>query len=575
MGPARSGLCSRPVPLRSTFASARGKRPRATSTTMPDPLAPLGTALWLWVAAPLLAVTALVLTVRLKAPQLTRLAAGLRTVRHPDPDAPGSVAPGLATVLAAVGSFGAAAAVGSATAISLGGAGAVAWVWLFGFLIAPLRFAETLLARTDVPGRPSPSAPGSLATRLGREASPALRTAGAALSVLVACAAFAFVGGIHGGAVVDAAGRLLPRSGPWLVAGVAVVAAILVVGGVKRSASIAGWLGVSGLLAILCAALWAAAHNPERAFGTLTRAIGEAIDGSPTAGPFTGALAGEVAFAAVLHALPPLAAPTGAVGALHALGRARTTRGQAAAALLGPFAYAIVVTALGMAFVATGAYFERAPAARPITELRVVRGQWASASERLEKNRLWTGYMRIVKGKARDLSLDVASERGMVDSPTFTYFGKPADIAMQFRDGVPFRLLRQRTRGALADVSPAELAHVVVHGRMLPMGAGGLTVAMARGTGAGLGGRLALAALLLLAAVAAAGWGFAAAASAGPAASPVARLALALLPAAGIGVAASGVAPWLGSAGLIAGALLSTVTCLVLLARSGVVAKLG
>src|SRR6185436_1627297 len=98
---------------------------------MPSSLESLQSKLWLYVAGPLIALTALVLIVTMRLPQVRMLRAAFRGVRALDERAGGSLPPLAATLLASTASYGAAAAVGAATAVALGGPGAIAWVWLF------------------------------------------------------------------------------------------------------------------------------------------------------------------------------------------------------------------------------------------------------------------------------------------------------------------------------------------------------------------------------------------------------------------------------------------------------------
>jgi len=539
----------------------------------PSTLGSLGESAWIYLAGPALAIAAVVLTVRMRGVQVRQIAAGARALRAGDPAAAGSATPTASTLLASAGSLGAAAAVGAATAVSLGGVGVIAWVWLFGLMIAPLRYVEVLLARTDSPGRTDAAESGSLARRLVREGG-AWRPLGYALIVLVALTAFGFVGGVHGAAVQDAARQLLPDSGPALVGGVAIMAAILAVAGARHGAQVAGWLAAAALAVLFALAAWVCLSDPARAIGALARAAGETIDGAPPVTPFAGAFAGEVAMAAVLYLLPPLAAGSGIDGAIHAAARAKTTKGQAAAAMLGPLAYAVVTTALCVSFAATGAYYRRVEDSRPLAETKVYRVAFESASQRIEVERLYSGYMRVVDGEARDVGPIVATERGMVRAPRFEDGGEPADVALLFERGRLVRLLRNRN-GVLREEPLESADRVDVVGTMLPRGGALLSRAAARGAGGTFGSRLLLGALLILAAAGAAAWSFSIAASLGPRAAPWARVAVGLLPSAGLGLAATSAAPWLHSAGLIVAAVTAAVVALVLVARAGQAARLA
>src|SRR5687767_959270 len=90
-----------------------------------------------WVLLPVLALAALALTFVLRVPQ-ARIGDAIRAIfAAPEKNAPGSMSPRTAMALSMAATIGAGAVVSMATAISLGGAGALAWLWLFGLLLAP------------------------------------------------------------------------------------------------------------------------------------------------------------------------------------------------------------------------------------------------------------------------------------------------------------------------------------------------------------------------------------------------------------------------------------------------------
>ena len=463
--------------------------------------------LWTWATLPALVLATLVLTVALRAPQLTRLAAGLTALRGTTQGA-GATSAGLATILAAVGSLGAAAAVGVGTAIALGGPGAIAWVWLFGFLLAPLRYAEVLMARTDAPGRATGEAAGSLSTRLMRSNAKWAKALGFALAGALVLTAFAFVGGVHGQALHRLGSALSPDSAPALVLIAALAGGVLAAMGRDRAASLAGWLGLVGLVVVVGCSLVAAVQNPSRAFASLVQALADATQGSPVVGGFTGALAAEIARSALTQILPSLAATTGVAGALHA-GARGTARGQAAAALYDPFLGALFATLLGVALVSTGAFYQAREGRVPITETTIVTSAFASVSQRQEVDRLFTGYMRIRQGQTRDSGVYFATERGMIEGVRFLYSGRPADVAIHFEHGRATRIQRPGDHGALTMLPMGSLDQLTLEGRMLPRGAELVAAGMERGTGTDTLGRVTFAGLLGLMAAALAAWGFA------------------------------------------------------------------
>jgi Na+/alanine symporter len=522
--------------------------------------------LWIWVAAPLVVVASLVLSVRLRAPQLLQLPEAFRALRAHDPTASGSVPPATSVVLSAVASYGAAGAVGAATAVSLGGAGAIAWVWLFTLLLAPLRVGEAVLARTAPPGHAG-ARTGSLAGRLLAEPSGALRGLGWALLVLVPLVGLFFYGGVHGGAVVDASDRLLPGSAVTLGLVVAGAGALLALVPLRKAGSVLGWIGVVALFMLFGAALVAFFSEPSRAFGGFGRALMDAIHDAQSAAAFSGATAGEIAFAAMLYILPPVAA-TGAVdGALHAEAQATTTRRQAAAALLSPLLYGLMTTTLGLSLIATGAFSRPVEGERPVAELRSYRVAFDTVSQREEADRKFTGILRITEGTTGPVENELATERGMIRSARFLDRGQPADIMLRYRDGQVQELQRRGELGALERAPLEDLENIHVRGQMLPRG--GLLMAEAMGrAGGSLLARIALAALLVLAALGAAAWGLGITRTLQSKLAPAVARWAALVPAVGLAVAALGVAPWAWALGTALAALLTILTTLALVLRA-------
>ena len=105
----------------------------------------LSTFLWGWPMIILLLGTHVYLTFRLRIPQ-RKLLTGIRLSIKKDPGATGDVSQfgALATALAAT--IGTGNIVGVATAVALGGPGAVLWCWLTGIFVMSTKYAEGLLA---------------------------------------------------------------------------------------------------------------------------------------------------------------------------------------------------------------------------------------------------------------------------------------------------------------------------------------------------------------------------------------------------------------------------------------------
>jgi len=523
-------------------------------------------SIWLYVATPIVVGAALWVTWVLRAPQLTKLGQALSALRETDPEADGETSSAAPLFLSVATTVGAAATVAVATAVSDGGAGILFWIWLIAFFVAPLRYAEVVLSRTDAPGKSVAGASGSLPRRLMREGG-AMRGLGLALIGLLAVVGFAFFGGVHGEALLDAGAGALPTSVPTAGYAVAGLSAVLVVLGLRRGGAIAGWLGAAALLALVVAALLGASGHPDRALGTLGRMFSEAFSGAPMATPWVGAGWQEIAIAALVFTVPPLLAGTGAVGGLHGAARAKATRRQASSALLGPLVYALICTFVTIAVVGSGAYFHRIETSRPMAEVAVYELGFESRSQREEPERLYTGYLRIVDGERRDINIHFGTERAMAANERFEFRGNPADVALHMEAGHPVRMLRP-TDGTLSEVDIRELDDLVVFGEMLPRGGALLNESFARGSGGDLAARLAFIALLLLLAVGSGAFGLAIG-RALPAGAPAwAPIAIGLLPAAGIAAAASGAIPGLAIIGGIAAGLSASLAAIAIAARA-------
>lgn len=116
-----------------------------TNSNMEEIIKAISNFLWGWPMIIMLLGTHLFLTIRLRFPQLQIFKAIRLSVKR-DKDAPGDVSQfgALATSLAAT--IGTGNIVGVATAVALGGPGAVFWCWITGVLGIATKYAEGLLA---------------------------------------------------------------------------------------------------------------------------------------------------------------------------------------------------------------------------------------------------------------------------------------------------------------------------------------------------------------------------------------------------------------------------------------------
>ncbi len=216
----------------------------------------LSSLLWGWPMIALLLGTHVFLTIRLRFPQLKILKAIKLSVKR-DKDASGDVSQfgALATALAAT--IGTGNIVGVATAISLGGPGAVFWCWLTGVFGIATKYGEGLLAikyrETTADGRMLGGPMYALEKGLGWKWMAVL------FAIFTACASFGIGSTVQANAIATITHEAYGV--PTTIVGIAVslLIAAVVLGGVKSIARVCGFLVpfmalfyVLGCIYILC-----------------------------------------------------------------------------------------------------------------------------------------------------------------------------------------------------------------------------------------------------------------------------------------------------------------------------------
>lgn len=199
----------------------------------------LSSLLWGWPMIALLLGTHVFLTIRLRLPQLKILKAIKLSVKR-DKDASGDVSQfgALATALAAT--IGTGNIVGVATAISLGGPGAVFWCWLTGVFGIATKYGEGLLAikyrETTADGRMLGGPMYALEKGLGWKWMAVL------FAIFTACASFGIGSTVQANAIATITHEAYGV--PTTIVGIAVslLIAAVVLGGVKSIAKVCGFL---------------------------------------------------------------------------------------------------------------------------------------------------------------------------------------------------------------------------------------------------------------------------------------------------------------------------------------------
>ncbi len=335
---------------------------------------------------------------------------------------------------------------GVLTAVSLGGVGAVGWSWAIAFCSTALRWKIGRSREISEPTGLQPWLQG--------------------LWLLMGSAAFL---GLHVAGPAAALGTLLPGDVRWPALGALCLGAVLPLVGTRRAAPFLAAGALVGIGANLVALGLAAGTEPSALLAVPGRAIGEALDGSPPAPPFVGALVGELLRLSMLNVGGVLLAGSGVMPWRTDDGD-RTKRSVHSIALEFPLLL-LMGWLVGGAAAATGAYYEPVEMHLPLRDATIYRGGFETPSQRLEPERRHRGYVRIREGRMVDVPLRVGDWQGTFESPRFEAHGNPADLALQVDErGHPIRVLMPDEHGALAQVPMRRLDEVTVVGKHLPDG---------------------------------------------------------------------------------------------------------
>ncbi len=201
--------------------------------------ASLSSILWGWPMIALLLGTHIFLTIRLRFPQLKILTAIRLSVKR-DKDASGDVSQfgALATALAAT--IGTGNIIGVATAVAMGGPGAVFWCWLTGVFGIATKYAEGLLAikyrEVTSDGRMLGGPMYALEKGLGWKWLAVL------FALFTACASFGIGNTVQANAIATIAQNTYGVSPVWVGLVVSGLVGAVILGGVKSIAKVCGML---------------------------------------------------------------------------------------------------------------------------------------------------------------------------------------------------------------------------------------------------------------------------------------------------------------------------------------------
>ena len=312
--------------------------------------------LWGWPALILIAGTGIYLTLILGFLPLRQLGFGFRQMLGPQRGV-GTIGAGAALATSLSATIGTGNFVGVATAIHSGGPGALVWMWLIALVGMATKYAEAVLAvhfrEKDAAGQYVGGPMYYIKNGLGKNWH----------WLAIAFAVFGMIAGFGIGNSVQAnsvAHGLSDSFGlpPWITGvTLAVLVGMVVLGGMKRIATVATFIVPFMALAYLLAGLVVLADHASAIPDALALCFEGAFSGTAAAGGFAGALVKEAIRFGMARGIFSNEAGLGSAPIAHASANTDHPARQGSIAMLGTFIDTIIVCSVtGLAIVSTGVW---------------------------------------------------------------------------------------------------------------------------------------------------------------------------------------------------------------------------
>ncbi|KZX68184.1 MULTISPECIES: alanine/glycine:cation symporter family protein [unclassified Alcanivorax] len=312
--------------------------------------------LWGWPALILIAGTGIYLTLILRFLPLRQLGFGFKQMFGPQTGV-GTIGAGAALATSLSATIGTGNIVGVATAIHSGGPGALVWMWLIALVGMATKYAEAVLAvqyrEKDAAGQYVGGPMYYIQNGLGRN----WRWLAIAFAIFGMLAGFGIGNSVQANSVAHG---LQDSFGlPAWITGVtlAVLVGLVVLGGVKRIASVATFIVPFMALTYLLAGLVVLVDHAEALPAALALCFESAFTGTAAAGGFAGALVKEAIRFGIARGIFSNEAGLGSAPIAHASANTDHPARQGSIAMLGTFIDTIIVCSItGLAIVSSGAW---------------------------------------------------------------------------------------------------------------------------------------------------------------------------------------------------------------------------
>lgn len=304
--------------------------------------------------------TGLYLQLRLKFMPITKILAGFIMVwrgRKAAPDAPGEITPYAALMTALAATVGTGNIAGVATAIAVGGPGAMFWMWMTALVGMATKYSEVLLAvhyrETDDHGEQIGGPMYAIKNGLGRH----WRWLGTAFALFGGLAGFGIGNMVQSNSIAGALNASFGIS-PW-VSGVvmAVLTGFVLLGGVKRIGAVAEKLVPFMCVGYVVASLTVLGIFAEQIPAAFALIISSAFNPVAATGGFAGAAVMMAMRYGVARGIFSNEAGLGTAGIAQAAGQTRNSVESGLVGMMGTFIDTIIVcTMTGLVLIVTGTW---------------------------------------------------------------------------------------------------------------------------------------------------------------------------------------------------------------------------
>lgn len=304
--------------------------------------------------------TGLYLQLRLKFMPITKIVAGFAMVwrgRKAVPDAPGEITPYAALMTALAATVGTGNIAGVATAIAVGGPGAMFWMWMTALVGMATKYAEVVLAvhyrETDDRGEQIGGPMYAIKNGLGRH----WRWLGTAFAIFGGLAGFGIGNMVQSNSIAGALDSAFGVN-PW-VSGVIMAACtgFVLLGGVKRIGAVAEKLVPFMCVGYIVASLIVLGIYVEQIPAALVLIVDSAFNPVAATGGFAGAAVMMAIRYGVARGIFSNEAGLGTAGIAQAAGQTKNPVESGLIGMMGTFIDTIIVcTMTGLVLIVTGVW---------------------------------------------------------------------------------------------------------------------------------------------------------------------------------------------------------------------------